>query len=170
MGISGGLVEAYVLVGEITATPDDLDGALRRYDPTLRPLVDEIQAVVKPRLLAFGFPRRRIAVAALPAAFSVAWALPRYEQTRLNPRCNGVLQTASGSRSSIETSVRMNGSQSHRARRLDARCAPVDERRADQPHQAERNVESAEEVAVADCELDSSEGQENQPKKGEHHY
>ncbi|MCY1695247.1 FAD-dependent monooxygenase [Curtobacterium sp. SL109] len=99
MGISGGLVGAYVLAGEVNATPDDLDGALARYDSTLRPFVDEIQAAVKPRLLAFGFPRPRIAVAALQAAFAVAcalriperiaarattdrggaWALPRYE-------------------------------------------------------------------------------------------
>lgn len=105
MGISGGLVGAYVLAGEINATPDDLEAALGRYDSTLRPFVDEIQAAVKPRLLAFGFPRRRIAVAALQAAFSVAcalriperiaarattdrggaWALPGYEQASAEP-------------------------------------------------------------------------------------
>ena len=47
----------------------------RRYDSTLRPFVDQIQAAVKPRLLALGLPRPRIAVAALQAAFSVACAL-----------------------------------------------------------------------------------------------
>jgi 2-polyprenyl-6-methoxyphenol hydroxylase-like FAD-dependent oxidoreductase len=105
MGISGGLVGAYVLAGELTAAPDDLEGALARYDSTLRPFVDEIQAAVKPRLLAVGFPRPRIAVAALQAAFAVAcalriperiaarattdrggaWALPRYEQASAGP-------------------------------------------------------------------------------------
>jgi 2-polyprenyl-6-methoxyphenol hydroxylase-like FAD-dependent oxidoreductase len=105
MGISGGLIGAYVLAGEVNATPDDLAGALARYDSTLRPFVDEIQATVRPRLLAFGFPRTRIAVRALQAAFSVAcalriperiaartttdrggaWALPRYEQASAGP-------------------------------------------------------------------------------------
>jgi 2-polyprenyl-6-methoxyphenol hydroxylase-like FAD-dependent oxidoreductase len=105
MGISGGLVGAYVLAGEVNATPDDLEGALARYDATLRPFVDEIQAAVKPRLLAFGFPRPRIAVAALQVAFAVAcalriperiaarattdrggaWALPRYERASAGP-------------------------------------------------------------------------------------
>lgn len=75
MGISGGLVGAYVLAGEIAATPDDLAGALRRYDTTLRPFVDEIQAAVKPRLLALGLPKPKIGVAALQVAFRLACAL-----------------------------------------------------------------------------------------------
>jgi 2-polyprenyl-6-methoxyphenol hydroxylase-like FAD-dependent oxidoreductase len=75
MGISGGLVGAYVLAGEINATPDDLHRAFSRYDSTLRPFIDQIQAAVKPRLLAFGLPKPRIAVAALQRAFAVACAL-----------------------------------------------------------------------------------------------
>jgi 2-polyprenyl-6-methoxyphenol hydroxylase-like FAD-dependent oxidoreductase len=75
MGISGGLVGAYVLAGELTATPDDLPGAFRRYDATLRPFVDEIQAAVKPRLLALGMPRSRVGVVALRQAFRIATAL-----------------------------------------------------------------------------------------------
>lgn len=51
MGVSGGLVGAYVLAGEINQTPNDLPVALRRYDATLRPFVNEIQATVKPRIL-----------------------------------------------------------------------------------------------------------------------
>lgn len=55
-----------------------------------------------------------------------------------------------------------------RAGQLDARCASVNKARADQPHQAECNVESAEEEAMAECQLDNSEGQENQPEKRKH--
>ena len=75
MGISGGLVGAYVLAGEIGATPRDLDGALRRYDTALRPFVDEIQAAVKPRLLALGMPKSRVGVAVLLRVASLACAL-----------------------------------------------------------------------------------------------
>ncbi|KQO61215.1 FAD-dependent monooxygenase [Curtobacterium sp. Leaf261] len=75
MGISGGLVGAYVLAGELAATPDDLAGAFRRYDTTLRPFVDEIQAAVKPRLLALGMPTSTLGVAALRQAFRIATAL-----------------------------------------------------------------------------------------------
>lgn len=104
MGISGGLVGAYVLAGEINATPDDMEGALSRYDSTLRPFVDQIQAAVKPRLLSIGLPKARIAVAALQAVFAIAcslriperiaaraetdrggeWALPIYEEPSSN--------------------------------------------------------------------------------------
>ena len=99
MGISGGLVGAYVLAGEISTTPDDLAAALGRYDTTLRPFVDDIQAAVKPMLLALGIPRSRAGVAALRALVRVVcalrlpervaarrgtdrggkWALPNYE-------------------------------------------------------------------------------------------
>jgi len=99
MGISGGLVGAYVLAGEISTAPDDLAAALGRYDTTLRPFVDEIQAAVKPTLLTLGIPRSRTGVAALRTLVRVVcglrlperiaarrgsdrggkWALPTYE-------------------------------------------------------------------------------------------
>jgi 2-polyprenyl-6-methoxyphenol hydroxylase-like FAD-dependent oxidoreductase len=46
MGVSGGLVGAYVLAGEIAGHPDDLPTAFKNYDAALRPFVDEIQAQV----------------------------------------------------------------------------------------------------------------------------
>ncbi|WP_307171605.1 hypothetical protein [Streptomyces sp. B3I7] len=54
--------------------PDDLTRALAGYDTTLRPFVDEIQAVVKPRLLRLGMPESRPAIGAFhsvtaPACF-----------------------------------------------------------------------------------------------------
>lgn len=48
MGVSGSLVGAYVLAGELSRHPADLPGALAAYARTLRPFVDEIQATVKP--------------------------------------------------------------------------------------------------------------------------
>lgn len=56
MGISGGLVGAHVLAGEINRHPGDLPTALANYDRTLRPFVDEIQSEVNPRLLRLGMP------------------------------------------------------------------------------------------------------------------
>ena len=102
MGISGGLVGAYVLAGELSADPADPTAAFRRYDRVLRPFVDEIQAAVKPRVLALAMPRSRAGVAVLRALVRVvcalrlperiaarrstdrggAWALPEYAAAR----------------------------------------------------------------------------------------
>jgi 2-polyprenyl-6-methoxyphenol hydroxylase-like FAD-dependent oxidoreductase len=65
MGISGGLVGAYVLAGEINRNAGDLPRALAGYDTTLRPFVDAIQAQVKPHLLRLGMPTHRLAIDAL---------------------------------------------------------------------------------------------------------
>lgn len=67
MGVSGGLVGAYVLAGEINRHPADLSRALANYDTTLRPFVDEIQATVRPRLLRLAMPRSRFGITALLA-------------------------------------------------------------------------------------------------------
>ena len=75
MGVSGALVGAHVLAGEINRRPDDLSTALRNYDTVLRPFVDEIQATVKPRLLALGMPRSRPGVEAVLLATGIATAL-----------------------------------------------------------------------------------------------
>ena len=75
MGISGGLVGAYVLAGEINRSPGDLAGALGRYDTTLRPFADKIQAAVKPRLLRLGIPSSQRAIDALLSTASLASAL-----------------------------------------------------------------------------------------------
>ncbi|ONI75286.1 oxidoreductase [Actinosynnema sp. ALI-1.44] len=62
MGVSGGLVGAYVLAGEINRHPTELPRALANYDTTLRPFVDEIQAAVNPRLLRLGMPISRFGI------------------------------------------------------------------------------------------------------------
>jgi 2-polyprenyl-6-methoxyphenol hydroxylase-like FAD-dependent oxidoreductase len=68
MGISGGLVGAYVLAGELNRhTPD-----LTRYETTLRPFVDEIQASVKPLLLRVKTPSTRLGIVALRAIAGLA--------------------------------------------------------------------------------------------------
>lgn len=72
MGISGGLVGAYVLAGEINRHPDNLPTALANYDSVLRPFVDEIQSGVKPRLLRLGMPMTRRAIDAFQATTALA--------------------------------------------------------------------------------------------------
>ncbi|WP_433663792.1 FAD-dependent monooxygenase [Nocardia sp. CA-128927] len=75
MGVSGALVGAYVLAGEINRNPDDLPTALANYDSTLRPFVDEIQATVKPRLLRLAMPTSQLGIDALHTAAAVACSL-----------------------------------------------------------------------------------------------
>ncbi|MER7705131.1 FAD-dependent monooxygenase [Kitasatospora sp. NPDC097605] len=75
MGVSGGLVGAYVLAGEINRRPDDLPTALATYDTVLRPFVDRIQAEVDPRLLRLGLPMTRRAVDAFQAVTALACLL-----------------------------------------------------------------------------------------------
>ncbi|GAA2600441.1 FAD-dependent monooxygenase [Winogradskya consettensis] len=72
MGISGGLVGAYVLAGELNRNPDDLPAALANYDTTLRPFVDKIQAEVKPQLLKLGMPMHQFEIDTLHAVTSLA--------------------------------------------------------------------------------------------------
>ncbi|MCX5008944.1 FAD-dependent monooxygenase [Streptomyces sp. NBC_00638] len=72
MGISGGLVGAYVLAGEINLNADDLPTALAKYDTTLRPFVDEIQAEVKPHLLRLGMPMNKLAIDAFHSVTALA--------------------------------------------------------------------------------------------------
>ncbi|MFJ7201004.1 MULTISPECIES: FAD-dependent monooxygenase [unclassified Streptomyces] len=72
MGISGGLVGAYVLAGEINRHPGDLPTALANYDSVLRPFVDEIQGEVNPRLLRLGMPMTQCAIDVFQAATALA--------------------------------------------------------------------------------------------------
>ncbi|WP_344565772.1 FAD-dependent monooxygenase [Streptomyces axinellae] len=72
MGISGGLVGAYVLAGEINRHPDDLPTALAHYDRVLRPFVNAIQGGVNPRLLRLGMPMTRRAIDAFQTATALA--------------------------------------------------------------------------------------------------
>lgn len=58
MGVSGALVGAYVLAGEINRSSDDLPRAFANYDKALRPFVNEIQNV-NPFLLRMGMPKTR---------------------------------------------------------------------------------------------------------------
>jgi len=72
MGVSGGLVGAYVLAGEINQHPDDLPAALANYETTLRPFVDRIQGEVNPRLLRLGLPTTKHAIGAFQTATALA--------------------------------------------------------------------------------------------------
>ncbi len=75
MGISGSLVGAYILAGEIVRNPADITEALANYDRMLRPFVDEIQAAVKPSLLRLGMPQARWQISAFHAVTALAVAL-----------------------------------------------------------------------------------------------
>ncbi|MER6951605.1 FAD-dependent monooxygenase [Nonomuraea sp. NPDC000554] len=72
MGVSGGLVGAYVLAGEINRHPDDLPTALANYDTVLRPFVNEIQAEVNPRILRLGMPMTQRAIDAFQSLTALA--------------------------------------------------------------------------------------------------
>ncbi|WP_030830434.1 FAD-dependent monooxygenase [Streptomyces hygroscopicus] len=72
MGISGGLVGAHVLAGEINRHPGDLPTALARYDRTLRPFVNKIQGGVNPRLLRLAMPMTQRAIDAVHATATLA--------------------------------------------------------------------------------------------------
>ncbi|CAL9443653.1 FAD-dependent monooxygenase [Streptomyces sp. enrichment culture] len=72
MGISGGLVGAYVLAGEINRSPGDLPAALANYERVLRPFVDEIQGEVNPRILRVGMPLNQHAIAAFQNVTALA--------------------------------------------------------------------------------------------------
>lgn len=102
MGVSGSLVGAYVLAGEINRNTGDLARAFALYDKTLRPFVNEIQNV-NPSFLRLGMPKTRfginvfLSVTALAALFRIpdlvarfssedrdgSWLLPEY--TELHP-------------------------------------------------------------------------------------
>ncbi|MFB8170323.1 FAD-dependent monooxygenase [Kitasatospora purpeofusca] len=72
MGISGALVGAYVLAGEINRSPGDLPTALATYERVLRPFVDEIQGGVNPRILRVGMPLNKHAITAFQNATALA--------------------------------------------------------------------------------------------------
>ncbi|MCX4967079.1 FAD-dependent monooxygenase [Streptomyces sp. NBC_00654] len=72
MGISGGLIGAYVLAGEINRSPGDLPTALANYERVLRPFVDEIQGEVNPRILRVGMPLNKHAITAFQNATALA--------------------------------------------------------------------------------------------------
>ncbi|MER5987679.1 FAD-dependent monooxygenase [Streptomyces sp. NPDC001787] len=72
MGISGGLVGAYVLAGEINRSPGDLPTSLANYERVLRPFVDEIQGEVNPRILRVGMPLNKHAITAFQKATALA--------------------------------------------------------------------------------------------------
>ncbi len=75
MGVSGGLVGAYVLAGEVNRNPHDLNKAFANYDSTLRPFVNRIQAAVKPSLLRLGIPTSQLAIGAFLSITALATAL-----------------------------------------------------------------------------------------------
>lgn len=72
MGISGALVGAHVLAGEINRHPDDLPTALANYDHVLRPFVDQIQGEVNPRLLRLALPMTQRAIDVFQATTALA--------------------------------------------------------------------------------------------------
>lgn len=75
MGVSGSLVGAYVLAGELSRNPTDLPGALANYASALRPFVDEIHTTVKPGILRLGMPKTPLAISAFQSVTALAVAL-----------------------------------------------------------------------------------------------
>lgn len=99
MGVSGSLVGAYILAGEINRNAANLSQAFALYSETLRPFVDEIQKAM-PFLLRMGMPQTkfgisifhfmaalacRLRIPDLVAKFSSedrdgGWRLPHYDE------------------------------------------------------------------------------------------
>lgn len=75
MGVTGALVGACVLAGEISRRPADLPAALAAYDRTLRPFIQTVQDGVNPRRMQLGMPRGRLAVRLLRAGAAVVCGL-----------------------------------------------------------------------------------------------
>ncbi|WP_035857725.1 FAD-dependent monooxygenase [Cryptosporangium arvum] len=75
MGISGGLVGAYVLAGQLNRRADDLPTALANYETELRPFVDEIQGTVNPRILNLAMPAKQVGIDLLLGVTGLATAL-----------------------------------------------------------------------------------------------
>ncbi len=74
MGVSGALVGAYVLAGEIGRNAENLPQAFANYEKTLRPFVNEIQDV-KPFLLRLGIPETQWGIAVFHAVTGLACLL-----------------------------------------------------------------------------------------------
>ena len=79
MGVSGALVGAYVLAGEINRHSENLPTALAGYESALRPFVREIQKV-RPFLLRIGIPMSqwRIDLLHSVAALACRWGIPDF--------------------------------------------------------------------------------------------
>ncbi|KAH7239205.1 hypothetical protein BKA59DRAFT_443872 [Fusarium tricinctum] len=71
MGTTASFVGAYVLAGEISRNPDDLQLAFENYDKTLRPFIDEVQNI-KVSLIKLAIPNSHWGVAVLRW---VAWLM-----------------------------------------------------------------------------------------------
>lgn len=74
MGVSGSLVGAYVLAGEISRNVNDLGTAFASYRRILAPFVEKIQDV-NPSLLKLGMPKTQFGISAFQAVTALACAL-----------------------------------------------------------------------------------------------
>jgi 2-polyprenyl-6-methoxyphenol hydroxylase-like FAD-dependent oxidoreductase len=103
MGISGGLVGAYVLAGEISRNPENLSQALATYHSQLRPFIKQIQNV-KPAVLRLGMPMTQFGIDAFHSVTALAcflripdligkfsthdrdcgWQLPNYAELKID--------------------------------------------------------------------------------------
>ncbi|PYH92406.1 monooxygenase [Aspergillus ellipticus CBS 707.79] len=71
MGTTGSLVGAYVLAGEINRHPGDVAKALKSYEETLRPFVNEIQKTGPSFLIRWLMPETRWGISVLRAVATV---------------------------------------------------------------------------------------------------
>ena len=100
LGTTSSVIGAYVLAGEISRNPGDVNQALRNYEATLRPYIDEIQNM-NTSVIAFAFPTTWWGIALLQFVASVVcflripdlvnrfasentggWQVPEYEELK----------------------------------------------------------------------------------------
>lgn len=78
MGVSGSLVGAYVLAGEINKNPENMLLAFENYEKNLRPFVNEIQNI-RPFLLRLAIPKTQLGINLLYAVtrFALFLGIPK---------------------------------------------------------------------------------------------
>jgi 2-polyprenyl-6-methoxyphenol hydroxylase-like FAD-dependent oxidoreductase len=101
MGVTGCLIGAYVLAGELTRHGNDVGGALKAYDEVMRKPIDECQQMSL-RSMGFVFPSSQLGLWTLRSVLWVAsklepyayrgqtqddpyWSLPDYPELNLKP-------------------------------------------------------------------------------------
>ncbi|OTB10833.1 hypothetical protein K445DRAFT_78015 [Daldinia sp. EC12] len=85
MGVTGCLIGAYVLAGELARHKNDVPSALKEYNRVVRPGIDEIQKLPTELMGAF-FPSSKLGVWILQ---NVLWAVSKIEPLTYRPKPEG---------------------------------------------------------------------------------
>lgn len=104
MGTTSALVGAYVLAGEISKSSDDLPAALKKYEETLRPFVEEIQKI-SPMAISLGLPASAWGIRVL---YFIVWVVAKSKIADLLTRYVFILRKNCGLHRSCRNSSSAN--------------------------------------------------------------